>query len=603
MSTVPATNEFTLKVANVNGTGSASANALLMKTFFRMGIPVVGKNYFPSNIQGLPTWYEVRVSAQGYLARSGRIDLLVAMNAETYQKDLADVSPGGYLLYDSTWPRHKSLKRDDIQIIGIPLAQMCNEHFSNARSRILMKNMAYVGALAALLNLDMAVIEDSLQKSFGSKPQLIDANKIAIALGFDYAREHYPDGLPFKAETSDQADGNIMIDGNTATALGCLFAGATVGAWYPITPSTSVMDAFKTFCAQYRVDEETGRNNYAIIQAEDELAAIGMVLGANWNGARAFTPTSGPGISLMSEFLGYAYFTEIPAVLVNVQRCGPSTGMPTRTQQADIMACAYASHGDTRHVLLFPSNPEECFYLAVQAYDLAERLQTPVIILTDLDIGMNDWMCRDLKWDDNFEPDRGKVLSAEELEKVEKFHRYFDVDGDAIPYRTLPGVHPKGAYFTRGSGHNMYGAYTEDAGEYQEVVDRLRRKWETAKRYVPEPVIQYSDSRRNAIISIGGCDDAVQEARDQLAGQGVATNYLRVLAFPFNQQVQEFLDNNDRIYVVEQNRDAQLRSLLLLETDVEQNKLIPVLHYNGLPISAVAIVDAINQDLARGQAA
>jgi 2-oxoglutarate ferredoxin oxidoreductase subunit alpha len=440
MNTGPGTNDFTIKIANVNGTGSASANALLMKTFFRMGIPVVGKNYFPSNIQGLPTWYEVRVSAAGYLARSGRVDLLVAMNAETYQKDLASVSPGGFLVYDSTWPRAKSLKRDDIGIVGIPFAQLCNEHFTNARSRILMKNMAYVGALTALLDLDMAVIDESLQKSFGTKPQLIEANQLAIRLGFDYAREHYPQGLPFKAQAIDKTAGHIMIDGNTATALGCLYAGVTVGAWYPITPSTSVMDAFKTFCETYRIDEATGRRNYTIIQAEDELAAIGMVLGAGWNGARAFTPTSGPGISLMSEFLGYGYFTEIPAVLIDVQRCGPSTGMPTRTQQCDIMACAYASHGDTRHVLLFPANPEECFYLAVQAFDLAERLQTPVIVLTDLDIGMNDWMCRDLQWDESYQPDRGKVLSAEELEGMDKFYRYMDVDGDGIAIRTLPGT-------------------------------------------------------------------------------------------------------------------------------------------------------------------
>ncbi len=603
MNTGPSTNNFTIKIANVNGTGSASANALLMKTFFRMGIPVLGKNYFPSNIQGLPTWYEVRVTGEGYLARSGRVDVVVAMNAETYKKDLQDVAPGGYLIYDSTWPRHKKLAREDITIIGIPLSKMCNEHFDNARSRILMKNVAYVGALAALLDMDMAVIQDSLQKSFGKKPHLIDANQTAISLGFDYAREHFPQGLPFKAKTSDKTAKHIMIDGNTATALGCVYAGATVGAWYPITPSTSVMDAFKTFCEKYRKDPETGRNNFAIIQAEDELSAIGMVLGASWNGARAFTPTSGPGISLMSEFLGYAYFTEIPAVLVDVQRCGPSTGMPTRTQQADIMACAYASHGDTRHVLLFPANPEECFYLAAQSFDLAERLQTPVILLTDLDIGMNDWMAPDLQWDDSRQPDRGKVLGAEELERVEKFHRYFDVDGDAIPYRSLPGVHPKGAYFTRGSGHNMLGAYTEDAGEYQAVVDRLRRKWETAKQYVPEPIIEYSDKCRVGILSVGGCDGAVREARDHLLEQGTQTNYLRVRAFPFNEQVQDFLDNHDRVYVVEQNRDAQLRSLLLLETSVEQDKLIPVLYYNGLPIPAEAIVKAIKPAMAKGEAA
>ncbi|MDH3978784.1 MAG: 2-oxoacid:acceptor oxidoreductase family protein, partial [Gammaproteobacteria bacterium] len=392
MSTGPRNNDFTIRIANVNGTGSASANALLMKSFFRMGIPVVGKNYFPSNIQGLPTWYEIRVSGEGYMARSGRVDIMVAMNAETYQKDLADVAPGGYLIYDSTWPRHKMLDRDDITIIGIPLAKMCNENFPTARARVLMKNVAYVGAIAALLDIEMDVIRESLQITFAKKASLLEGNYQAIDLGYNYAKEHFDCPLSYTAQSMDAAKDHIMIDGNTATALGALYAGATVGAWYPITPSTSVMDAFTGFCERYRVEDESGKRNYCIIQAEDELSAMGMVLGAGWNGARAFTPTSGPGISLMSELLGYGYFAEIPAVLVNVQRCGPSTGMPTRTQQADIMLCAYASHGDTRHVLLFPANPEECFYLGAKAFDLAERLQTPVIVLTDLDIGMNDWL-------------------------------------------------------------------------------------------------------------------------------------------------------------------------------------------------------------------
>jgi 2-oxoglutarate ferredoxin oxidoreductase subunit alpha len=603
MSSAARNNDFTIKIANVNGTGSASANALLMKTFFRMGIPVVGKNYFPSNIQGLPTWYEIRVNGDGHLARSGRVDLLVAMNAETYRKDLAEVSPGGYLLYDSTWPRKNLLQRDDISVIGIPLAKMCNEHFDTARSRVLMKNVAYVGALVALLDMDVEVIRESLKKTFAAKTHLAEANQQAIDLGYRYAREHYDCPLPFHAKTANKTSGHIMIDGNTATALGCLYAGATVGAWYPITPSTSVMDAFKRFCEMYRVDKVTGRRDYAIIQAEDELAAAGMVLGAGWNGARAFTPTSGPGISLMSEFLGYGYFTEIPAVFIDVQRCGPSTGMPTRTQQADVLSCAYASHGDTRHVLLFPANPEECFYLAAQAFDIAERLQTPVIVLTDLDIGMNDWMCPDLKWDDSYRPDRGKVLNAEQLEAMDKFHRYLDVDGDGITYRTLPGVHPKGAYFTRGSGHNMYGAYTEDAGEYQEVVDRLRRKWETAKAHVPAAVVDYSEKYRTGIVAYGSSDGAVREARDALKESGVGTNYLRVRALPFTDEVQHFLDAHDRIYVVEQNRDAQLRSLLLLETRAAQDQLIPILHYNGLPIDAAGVLSRINKDLEKVVAA
>jgi 2-oxoglutarate ferredoxin oxidoreductase subunit alpha len=602
MSTGPRNNDFTIRIANVNGTGSASANALLMKSFFRMGIPVVGKNYFPSNIQGLPTWYEIRVSGKGYMARAGRVDILLAMNAETYRKDLADIAPGGYLIYDSTWPRHKLLTRDDVTIIGIPLAKMCNEQFSTARSRVLMKNVAYVGAAAALLDIDLDIIKTSLDKTFAKKANLLEANHIAFRLGYEYTKKHFDCPLPFKAERMDETSQHIMIDGNTATALGALYAGATVGAWYPITPSTSVMDAFTSFCERYRIDEETGQARYCIIQAEDELSAMGMVLGAGWNGARAFTPTSGPGISLMSELLGYGYFTEIPAVLINVQRCGPSTGMPTRTQQADILSCAFASHGDTRHVLLFPASPEECFYLTAQAFDLAERLQTPVIVLTDLDIGMNDWMCRDLQWNDAYVPDRGKVLDAAALEKMESFHRYLDVDEDAIPYRTFPGEHPKGAYFTRGSGHNMYGAYTEDSNEYVEVVDRLRRKWETAKSYVPGPAIFYDEKVRTSIVSIGSCDGAVLEARDRLRESGIDVNYMRVKAFPFDEQVEQFIDAHDKIYVVEQNRDAQLRSLLLLETDVDAAKLVPLLFYDGLPINARGIVEAINQGQVKAKA-
>ncbi len=599
----PQDNDFTLKIGNVNGTGSASANSMLMKSLFRMGIPVCGKNYFPSNIQGLPTWYEIRVNSEGHLARSGRVDVMVAMNAETYRKDHAEVATGGYLIYDSTWPRSQLFNRADIHILGVPLSRICNENFDNARSRILMKNIMYVGVLAALLDLDMNIIKLLLNEQFAAKASLLDANQKAIDLGFAYAKEHFTCPLPFRARTLDKTRNHIMIDGNTTAALGCLFAGATVGAWYPITPSTSLMDAFKKFCDKYRRDPETGKANYCIIQAEDELGAIGMVLGASWNGARSFTPTSGPGISLMNEFLGYGYFTEIPAVLFDVQRCGPSTGMPTRTQQADLMACAYASHGDTRHVLLFPANPEEAFYQAVQAFDLAERLQTPVIVLTDLDIGMNDWMCRDLNWDDSFKPDRGKVLTVEQIEALPKFNRYLDTDGDGIAARTLPGTHPKGAYFTRGSGHNMYGAYTEDAAEYQVVVDRLRRKFDTAKELVPPAEIHAAEKCRTGFLTIGSCDNAVKEARALLAEQGVNINYLRVKGFPFGKDVQDYLDSHDRIYVVEQNRDAQLRSLLMLETRVDPNKLVAVLHYDGLPILARTVVDGVNQDLARGKAA
>ena len=603
MTTKPTVNEFMIRVANVNGTGSASANALLMKSLFRMGLPVSGKNYFPSNIQGLPTWYEIRTSGSGHLGRTRRVDIMVAMNAETYQKDLTDTASGGYLIYDSTWPRNTLLSRDDVTILGVPLSKMCNENFPTARARILMKNVAYVGVIAALLDIDLDVIKQLLNETFRAKANLLDANQLAIDLGYNYAQENFSCPLPFRAKRLDKTLNHIVIDGNTASALGCLYAGATFGAWYPITPSTSVMDAFKQFCEQYRQDPASEQSNYCIVQAEDELAAIGMVLGASWNGARAFTPTSGPGISLMNEFLGYGYFAEIPAVVFDVQRVGPSTGMPTRTQQGDIMSCAYASHGDTRHVLLFPANPEECFYQAVQAFDLAERLQTPVIVLSDLDIGMNDWMTAELEWDDSYQPDRGKVLDADQLEKMESFHRYLDIDGDGVAHRTLPGTHPKGAYFTRGSGHNMFGKYTESASEYLQVVDRLRRKWETAKTYVPGPVVDYSEKNRIGILSVGSCDGAIQEARSSLAAKGESFNYLRIRAFPFNDDVQKFLNAHERIYVVEQNRDAQLKNLLLLEMDVESKKLLSILHYNGLPMVAENVVDGLHKDIAKGRAA
>ena len=595
------TNDVVIKIATVNGTGSASANGLLMKAIFRMGIPVVGKNYFPSNIQGLPTWYEIRVTGEGHQARLERVDLMVAMNVQTYQKDLASLTPGGWFIYDSTWPRSKLLDRSDVTVLGVPLSRMCNEHFDTARARILMKNIAYVGVVAALLDIDLEIIRQLLNETFGAKKHLIDSNIEAIHLGYDYAVQHYSCPLPVKVEKMDKTRDHIIIDGNTAAGLGCVYAGATVGAWYPITPSTSLMDAYKRFCKMYRMEGD--KKKFCIVQAEDELSAIGVVLGASWNGARAFTPTSGPGISLMSEFIGFAYFAELPAVIFDVQRTGPSTGMPTRTQQCDLVSCAYASHGDTKHVLLFPANPEECFYMAPKAFDLAERLQTPVMVLSDLDIGMNDWMCPDLDWDDDYVPDKGKVLSAEDLENMYAFYRYLDVDGDGIPYRTLPGVHPKGAYFTRGSGHSKYGAYTEDADEYQEVVDRLLVKWETARNLVPEPEIEYSKFNKSAVISFGSCDGAVKEALITLKKKNVGLNYCRVKAFPFSDAVKEFIDQHDYIYVVEQNRDAQLRSLLILDIEAEASKLIPVLHYKGLPISADFVARRVLEEIARGQAA
>jgi len=587
------TNDFVLKIANVNGTGSASANSLLMKTVFRMGVPVVGKNYFPSNIQGLPTWYEIRITKDGYMARSGRVDMLVAMNAETYNKDIREVSSGGYLLYDSSWPRPQQLKRDDITILGVPLSKMCNDTFQGVRSRILLKNIMYAGVLGALFDLDMEVMKALLGESYSNKKSLLDANVQALEIGYNYAKAHFTEKLPLRVERMDKTKGHIMVDGNTTAGLGCMYAGATVGAWYPITPSTSLMDSFKSFCQKWRVDPETKQNNYAIIQAEDELAAIGMVIGASWNGARAFTPTSGPGISLMGEFIGLAYYAEIPAVIFDVQRVGPSTGMPTRTQQCDLMAAAYASHGDTRHVLLFPANPEESFEMAAKSFDLAERLQTPVFVMLDLDIGMNDWMCRDLQWDDNFVPDRGKVMSKQDLEKIEKFWRYYDHDGDAIPYRSLPGVHSKGAFFTRGSGHNQYGGYTEDSAEYQIVLDRLKRKFDTAKKLVPKAVVEGRGDNKVGLVSLGSCDGAVREALDVLKRRGIHIDYLRVKGFPFGEEVEAFLRNHEQIFVVEQNRDAQLKSLLVLETAVEKAKLHSVLHYSGLPISAAYVVDGI----------
>jgi 2-oxoglutarate ferredoxin oxidoreductase subunit alpha len=596
-------NDVVIKVATVNGTGSASANGLFMKAIFRMGIPVVGKNFFPSNIQGLPTWYEVRVTGEGHQARADRVDVMVAMNAQTYAKDMAEVTSGGWLIYDSTWPRSKTLDRKDITVLGIPLSRMCNERFDGVRARILMKNIAYVGALAALLEIDLDVIKTLLEETFASKKHLVASNLEAIMLGYNYAQENFSCPLGPHLESMDETRDHVIIDGNTAAGLGCVYAGATVGAWYPITPSTSVMDAFKAFCKQYRMDEESGGKKFCIIQAEDELSAIGMVLGATWNGARAFTPTSGPGISLMGEFIGFAYYAELPAVIFDIQRTGPSTGMPTRTQQCDLLSCAYASHGDTRHVLLFPANPEECFYMAVTAFDLADRLQTPVMVLSDIDIGMNDWMCPDLKWDESYRPDRGKVLNAEQIESMEKFYRYLDVDGDGIPYRTLPGEHPKGSFFTRGSGHNKYGGYTEDSAEYKDVVDRLLVKWETARKIVPEPEIEYSEFNKTAIVSLGSCDGAVKEALTALNEKNIGLNYCRVKSFPISDSVREFVEKHDHVYVVEQNRDAQLRSLLMLDAGISQTKLISMLHYDGLPLNASFVVDSVVEEIAKGRAA
>lgn len=594
----PGINDFTLRVATVNGTGSASANGLLMKAIFRMGVPVVGKNVFPSNIQGLPTWYEMRVTGDGYAGRDSQIHFVIAMNPETYASDLAELAPGGVLLYDSTWPRPQLLARQDVTVLGVPLSAMCNDAFKVARSRILMKNMAYVGAAAALLNLDLSVIEQLVREMFSTKEKLIPLNMQAVALGHDYAKANFKCPLNFHVSPLDKTRGKVMIDGNTAAGLGAVFGGATFGAWYPITPSTSLMDAFQKYCEEYRVDPDTGQNNFCILQAEDELAAAGLTIGAAWAGARSFTPTSGPGVSLMSEFIGFAYYTEVPLVICDIQRVGPSTGMPTRTQQCDIQLCAYASHGDTRHLILFPADPGECFEFAAKALDLAERFQTPVFFLSDIDIGMNDWMVDELTWPEDYVPDRGKVMSVEDLEEINTFYRYLDVDGDTIPYRTLPGTHAKGAYFLRGSGHTKLGRYTENGDEYKEVVDRLYEKWKRAATFVPSPILTKADRpARYGMIAVGSSDAAVTEARDRLEAAGIPMDYLRIRGFPFNKAIDAFIEAHDEVFVVEQNRDAQLMNLLITETSAAKEKLVPVLHYSGEPLDFRFVIEAIETAL------
>ena len=595
-------NDFSIKLANVNGTGSASANSLLMQAIFRMGVPVSGKNLFPSNIQGLPTWYEIRVNKTGYTARALDYDLVVAMNSQTYAQDIADVRHGGFVIYDSSWPLDPDLTREDVTFLGIPLAKMCLENFKAPRERILMKNIAYAGAVVALVGIDVDLVADLLAETFARNEALRDSNQRALRLGYDYARENLTCPLPFYVEPMDANGSAILINGNMATALGCLYAGATVAGWYPITPATAVMDNFIALCARYRREKivsddpnvpDTTQNNYLIIQAEDEIASIGMVLGAGWSGARAFTSTSGPGISLMNELLGLAYYTEIPAVIVDVQRTGPSTGMPTRTQQADIMMCAYASHGDTKHIVLFPANPYECFDFAVRSFDLAEQFQTPVFLLSDLDIGMNDWVVPELHWDDDYVWDRGPVLNDEDLSRMSEFFRYNATNDDFVASRTLPGSDEKGAYFIRGSGHDKYGRYTENPPQYQEVVDRLKKKHAASAAHLPAPVIERRDGATIGVITIGSCDLAVREALDQLADAGVPADFLRVRGFPFVEEVRAFVDEHELCFVIEQNRDAQLRSLIAIETGVSTEKMHPVLAYGGFPLSAQHVVESV----------
>ncbi len=592
-------NNFVIRFANVNGTGSASANLLFTKAIFRMGIPVTPKNIFPSNIQGLPTWYEVRVSEKGYLGRREGIDFMVAVNPQSMASDVAAVKPGGYFLYDNSKKLHEEFIRKDIHYIGIPLMELCNANYSDPRQRQLFKNIIYVGALSALFDIEFSVLEGLLADQFKGKEKLIPANVKALELGIHHVKEHFSYPLDIRVERRELLGDAIMMDGNSACGLGAIYAGATVAAWYPITPSTSVVEAFMDYADQFRVDKVTGKRNVAIVQAEDELAAIGMAIGAGWNGARAFTATSGPGVSLMNEFLGLAYFAEIPVVLIDVQRTGPSTGMPTRTQQSDILEAAYASHGDTKHVLLFPSTPKECFDLTVDAFDLAEELQTPVIMLTDLDLGMNDHISEPLHWNNQREYKRGKVLNAEDLEKIQRFGRYHDVDNDGIPYRTYPGTHPtKGSYFTRGTSRDEYAVYTEDSNAYKRNMDRLMKKWNTAKDLVPAPVLyQKQNQSEYGLLFFGTSQYAAEEALEMMKEEGALLDAMCLKAFPFNKAVSEFIRSHNKVFVIEQNRDAQMKSLILIEEHSDPAKLISILNYDGMPITADHIFAEISKNL------
>ncbi len=595
-----AVNDFVIKFANVNGSGSASANELFVKAVMRMGVPVSPRNIFPSNIQGMPTWYEARVCEQGYHGRRGGVDMMVAMNPQTWAQDVAEIEPGGYLFYDSTRPLPPGSLRDDVQTIGVPLTAIANRHYTEARQRQLFKNIIYVGALSVLLDVDADVFETLFAEQYRGKERLLDSNIRALHLGRDHVKEHLPYPIGLRVQRSDKVGDQIFTDGNSAAALGCIYAGATVAAWYPITPSSSIPEAFQKYCDKYRIDPATGQHRYAIVQAEDELASIGMVVGAGWNGARAFTATSGPGISLMQEFIGLAHFAEIPCVIIDVQRGGPSTGMPTRTQQSDITICAWASHGDTKNVLVLPQDPHECFELTAAAFDLAERLQTPVFVMTDLDIGMNQRLCKPFVWDDARRYDRGKVMTAAELDAGRDFGRYKDVDGDGIPWRTLPGTHPtKGAFFTRGTTRNAYAQYSERGPDYIYNMERLLKKFATAADLVPQPVVRTATApSRFGVIYYGSTTPAMREALDVLDAAGVHVDALRLRAFPFPQSVADFIAAHDQVFVVEQNRDAQMRQLLVNEFEVDPHRLPPVLHYDGTPVTARFIAGAIRKAIA-----
>ena len=588
MKRIEAVNDFVIKFANVNGSGSASANELFAKAILRMGVPVSPRNIFPSNIQGLPTWYEVRVTEQGYLGRRGGIDMMVAMNPQTWDQDVAEVEPGGYLFYDSTRPLPPSAFRDDITIIGMPVTAICNATYEDPRQRTLFKNIMVLGALSVLMDVDPTVIEGLFAEQYRGKERLMESNVRALQAGRSFAKDHLKGPIGLRVRRADKVGDRIFVEGNAAAALGCVYGGATVCAWYPITPSSSVAEAFDKYCRKYRVDPETGENRFAIVQAEDEIASIGMITGAGWNGARAFTATSGPGVSLMTEFLGLAYFAEIPLTLINVQRGGPSTGMPTRTQQADLIACAYASHGDTKHVMLLPQDPGECFAFSATALDLADRLQTPIFVMSDLDIGMNQRLCEPFEWDDTRGYDRGKVMTAEDLDAGKDFGRYKDVDGDGIPWRTLPGTHPtKGAYFTRGTTRDPYARYSEAGPDYLYNVQRLLKKFATAANLVPQPLVRAAARKsRLGVLYFGSTAPSMEEALEALAEDGIHLDAMRLRAFPFPQSVLDFIEAHDRVFVVEQNRDAQMRTLLVNELEIDPDRLIRVLHYDGTPITA-----------------
>ena len=605
MKPLEAVNNFVVKFANVNGSGSASANALFAKSILRMGVPVSPRNIFPSNIQGLPTWYEVRVSEQGWLGRRGGVDLLVAMNPQTWDQDVAELAPGGYLFYDSTKPIPASRFRDDINVIGMPLTQLCNRTYTDARQRQLFKNIIYVGALGALLDIDNDVMQGLVAEQYRGKEALLQSNIQAMQMGREYALAEFNCPLGLKIRSADAVGDRIFVEGNNAAALGAVYGGATVAAWYPITPSSSLAEAFERHCRKLRHDPDTGKARYAVVQAEDELSSIGMVIGAAWNGARAFTATSGPGISLMQEFLGFAYFAEIPSVIFDVQRGGPSTGMPTRTQQSDLISCAYASHGDTKHVLLFPEDPTEAFEMGAAAFDLADRLQTPVFVMLDLDIGMNERLCRPFQWDDGNHFDRGKVMTREMLERGESFARYLDVDRDGIPYRTYPGTHPTaGAYFTRGTTKDSSAKYSEAGPDYVENMQRLLRKLETAKELVPAPVERTgANQAKIGILYFGSTAPAMDEAFSILESAGIVANGLRIRAFPFSDRIPEFIAAHEHVFIVEQNRDGQLRSMLINECGLSPERLIAVLHYDGTPITARFITSEITRELLHGTAA